>query len=152
MGPKVHLCWGFELCYWERGRKTERLGSVPIDDARRVEITSMGNFCLFFCSFGGVILTSGEVELLGRPWWIQSRRMSGGQRFGGWHRRHGERQWGAVPMSNHIRNQWVPGNHTTQPLTLKLMLFNARSVKNKTNLMRDLITNKHAGLACIRET
>lgn len=45
-------------------------------------------------------------------------------------------------LSTHLHNQKVPECHTAQPLNLKLLLLNSRSVNNKASLICDLITDK----------
>lgn len=61
------------------------------------------------------------------------------------------RELHAVPLSIHLHNQWIPGSHAAHPHTLKLLLFNARSVKKQTNNTCDLIMSDYAELACITE-
>lgn len=94
--------------------------------------------------------------LVGGPQWVQSRRRCDGRRLGGQHRRHGKRHLTAVPMSTHPRNHWVPGSYAVQPLTLKLLIPNARSVNNKaisSVIFADLlIMDQIADLACITGT
>lgn len=43
----------------------------------------------------------------------------------------------------------VPGAHAPQPLCLKLLLLNVRSVNNKTNHIHDLIMDEHVDVAFI---
>ena len=58
----------------------------------------------------------------------------------------------AVPCSEMETNLQYRGSQTSQPSTLRLLLLNARSVSNKTQLIYDLILEEDADLACITET
>ena len=48
-------------------------------------------------------------------------------------------------------NRQHQGSKTSQPSTLKLVLLNARSVSNKSQMIYDLILEEDADLACITE-
>ena len=58
----------------------------------------------------------------------------------------------AVHCSETVPNPQYQGSQPSQPSTLKLVLLNARSVSNKTQLIHDLILEEDADLACITET
>ena len=58
----------------------------------------------------------------------------------------------AVRCSEMETNPQYRGSQTSLPSTLRLVLLNARSVSNKTQLIYDLILDENADLACITET
>ena len=66
--------------------------------------------------------------------------------------RTGARWLKAVPCSCSVASDQNQDNLLSQPSTLSLMLLNARSALNKVQLIRDLILDEIADLACITET
>ena len=58
----------------------------------------------------------------------------------------------AVHCSETVTNPHYRGSQPSQPSTLTLVLLNARSVSNKTQVIHDLILEEDADLACITET
>lgn len=60
----------------------------------------------------------------------------------------GEEELG-ICMLYPLLTQRILGSHTDSPSGPKLLLVNARSVKNKTMFIHDLILNERANLACI---
>ncbi|XP_061464713.1 uncharacterized protein LOC133376492 [Rhineura floridana] len=62
------------------------------------------------------------------------------------------RQLVAVTCSGPPHTHRIAGSSISQPSDLQLLLFNARSINNKTSLIHDLIVDEAADLACITET
>ena len=63
-----------------------------------------------------------------------------------------EERWTDVWRLFTVLRLWPRGSQISQPSTLKLMLLNARSVSNKSQIIQDLILEEDADLACITET
>lgn len=74
--------------------------------------------------FGGMILTNGDVELVEVSWRaaVSPELGNGGYRLEGNIGDMGRDICDMFPcLPSHLHKQQVPGNHTIQPLTLKLL-------------------------------